>query len=178
MSAADLGESLVGAYLRHIEGCQVVFYNSFLSHTQGEIDVVGVKSVPGQNRKIVFICEVTTHIGGMLITHRGKSDTNTVVKSKLGRLREFALLTFEGEDIRYQWWSPVVPVGKTTDGFAQRIKEADENGESVQFIYNAEYAQRVQALADHARTNSSTTAEPAYRMLQILTHLRGGTVTL
>jgi hypothetical protein len=43
----------------------------------------------------------------------------------------------------------------------------------VAFVVNAQYTGRVQALAEHARANPKATNEPAYRMLQILTRLRG-----
>lgn len=53
-------------------------------------------------------------------------------------------------------------------------EEWSSEDRDLRFIINAEYTERVRELAEHASTNSSTTNEPAYRMLQILTHLRGG----
>jgi hypothetical protein len=53
MSILDLGESLVGAHLRHVEGCSIVIYNSFFADQQGEVDVVGVKpGEPGEPRMV------------------------------------------------------------------------------------------------------------------------------
>jgi hypothetical protein len=65
VASGDIGEGLVGSYMRYIEGCPIVLYNSFLSDQQGEVDVVAVKPAePGEPRE-VFLCEVTTHIGGL-----------------------------------------------------------------------------------------------------------------
>jgi hypothetical protein len=40
-------------------------------------------------------------------------------------------------------------------------------------VINDEYTRRIAQLVEVARTSSSTTSEPAFRMLQILTRLRG-----
>jgi hypothetical protein len=114
MSTTDLGESLVGAYMRHIVKCEVVIYNSFFSDRQGEIDVVAVKPQEGRRRRLVYVCEVTTHIGGMARA------TVPKIPAKLCRLREFAEVTFPGEEHRFQWWSPYVPEGKIAGVHHQR----------------------------------------------------------
>lgn len=166
MSTADLGESLVGAYMRHVEKCSIVLYNSFFADQQGEVDVVAVKQEPGQPR-VVYLCEVTTHIGAMA--------TNTVKKvpAKLRRLREFAEQTFPDEEHRFQWWSPYVNEGATTATFKQLCSEWNAEGHSLEFVINEDYTERIAALVDAARRKSATTNEPAFRMLQILTRLRG-----
>lgn len=178
MSTSDLGESLVGAYLRHVVGCEVVIYNSFFQGEQGEVDVVGVKDQGTEKPRLVYLCEVTTHIRGMAIMRNGENATTAKVPEKLARLRRFADLTFPGEEHRYQWWSPYVAEGKMTAFFEQQAKEFARRGESFEFVVNGDYTARVQELADHARGNTSTTSEPAYRMLQILTHLREGPLRL
>ena len=50
MLAMDIGESLVGAYLRHIVKCEVVIYNGFFTDRQGEIDVVALSQ--GKSREV------------------------------------------------------------------------------------------------------------------------------
>jgi len=164
----DLGESLVGAYLRHVQGCQVVVYNSFLTGQQGEIDVVGLHRSETGTRE-AWLCEVTTHIGGMLIVRKGRDATEEVLREKLGRLREFAALTFPDERHHFQWWSPYVPKGKVTAVF-EAMAAQDPDFEPV---LNEAYTARIQALTDVAGRNSSTTGEPAFRLLQMLTRLRG-----
>jgi hypothetical protein len=169
----DIGESLVGAYLRHVEQCSIVTYNSFFADRQGEVDVVGVKPAGVDAPRRVYICEVTTHTGGMLMMRNGKDATREVIMEKLERLRAFADITFPGEDHRYQWWSPYVAEGKLTKFLALLTADWQADGLSLEFIVNAEYTERIGTLIASARANSSTTNEPAYRMLQILTRLRG-----
>lgn len=167
MSTTDLGESFVGAYMRHIEGCSIVLYNSYFADKQGEIDVVAVKPQEAGRPRLVYVCEVTTHIGGMARA------TVVRIPAKLRRLREFAEVTFPGEEHRFQWWSPYVSQGVTTIAFQRLGAEWKAEDRSLEFIINDDYTRRIAQLVEHARGNSSTTNEPAYRMLQMLTRLRG-----
>ncbi len=166
----DIGESLVGAYLRHVVGCDVVTYNSFFADRQGEVDVVGIEN--GEPRTI-WLCEVTTHIGGMLITSRGDRPQEVILREKLERLHAFAEATFPGDSYRYEWWSPRVAVGKLTDVLREIEQEWEVAGRDLRFVMNETYTERIRELAGDAAKNSSTTNEPAYRMLQVLTRLRG-----
>jgi hypothetical protein len=152
--------------MRHIEGCSVVFYNSFLREDQGEVDVVAIKT-SDDRRRVVYLCEATTHIGGM------NARTLEKLEDKLDRVRRFAELTFPGEDHRFQWWSPVVGGGAARDAVKTATETWAASGRQVEFVVNDEYTRRVVALVEHARRHPAATSEPAYRMLQILTHLRG-----
>jgi len=66
---AEMGEYVVGTYLKLIKGCQHVLYN-VRAGKQGEIDVVGLDL----RRRIVYICEVKTHIKGLLVSKKGLGD--------------------------------------------------------------------------------------------------------
>ncbi len=169
----DIGESLVGAYLRHVVGCDVVTYNSFFADRQGEVDVVGIEN--GKPRTI-WLCEVTTHISGsgMLITSRGDRPQEVILREKLERLHAFAEATFPGDGYRYEWWSPRVAVGKLTNVMTEIEQEWEQAARDLRFVINETYTERIRQLLENARKNSSTTNEPAYRMLQVLTRLRGG----
>jgi hypothetical protein len=172
----DIGESIVGAYMRYIRECEVVVYNTFLRDRQGEIDVVALKT--GSPRK-VWLCEVTTHIGGMLYAgSRGGDRTISKLRDKLRRAREFADVTFPGDTLRFEIWSPRVAEGKLTDAFESLEGEAEAQGMDLGFVVNGDYTERIRELTDHAGRNSSATSEPAYRMLQVLTHLRGVNLSL
>jgi Holliday junction resolvase-like predicted endonuclease len=167
MNTMDLGESFVGAYMRHVEKCSIVLHNSYFADRQGEVDVVAVKpGGPGEQR-VVYLCEVTTHIGGMSTAAVKR------VPAKLTRLREFADLTFPDEEHRFQWWSPRVPEGVVTQQFEALAAEWKEAGRSLEFVINEAYTHRIGEVVRDAASNTSTTNEPAYRMLQILTHLSG-----
>ena len=165
----DPGESLVGSYLHYIVGCQLVLHNTFTPEEQGELDVIGVQ-LSGSER-VVWFCEVTTHIQGL--NYGGFESTVTKVRDKIRRAKAFADVTFPNDSHRYEIWSPVVPVGRLTEAFGRLESEFSDNELDVKFIINERYSQRVQELVEHARGNPSATSEPAYRLLQILTRLRG-----
>ncbi len=168
----DIGESAVGAYMRYIRECEIVVYNTFLRDQQGELDVVALKT--GEPRR-VWLCEVTTHIGGMLYPGTGGTD-GTVKKlhDKLVRAREFAAVTFPKDTLHFEVWSPRVAKGKLTMAFESLGEEASEMDMDLSFVINEEYTERMRELVVHAKQNRSPTSEPAYRMLQILGHLRDG----
>lgn len=57
--------------------------------------------------------------------------------------------------------------------FADLEREFDTAELDLSFVVNERYAERVQKLVEHARGSASATSEPAYRLLQILTRVRG-----
>jgi hypothetical protein len=63
----EAGEYIVGAYLQHFHDCDIVVYNERQKGGKlaglSELDVVGLNLV----KQEAFLCEVTTHILGMLI---------------------------------------------------------------------------------------------------------------
>lgn len=166
--AQDIGESLVGSYLRYIEGCELVVYNTHTPGVQGEIDVIALKQ--GRPR-VVWLCEVITHVRGVLYSG-GYTGTVTKIRDKVERARDFAAATFPDEQHRYEIWSPVVPSGQVTL-FEELEREFDSAELDLRFVVNDVYAERVQQLIEHARRSASATSEPAYRLLQILTRVRG-----
>jgi len=172
----DIGESIAGAYMRYIRECEVVVYNTYLRDRQGELDVVALKN---GNPRQVWLCEVTTHIGGMLYPGTAGNDgTTKKLREKLQRARDFAAVTFPGDTLAFEIWSPWVARGKLTTAFELLHREADEMGMDLTFVINDDYTERLRELAAHAKKNTSPTTEPAYRMLQILTHLRGGSLAI
>ena len=186
MIQPQIGEQLVGAYLRLIEDCDLVSYNqrSKEDGQQMELDVLGVES--GEGRQTVYGCEVVTHLDGL--NYSGTPDTNDwaaygneTYQYTLQRLWEkfeadYALLKSvfdEDETYRLQFWSPVVPEGYLTDGLAelQRRFEA-EYGVTIDLVINQKYAVRVAELRQKASATKKSYDEPAFRFLQILEHLR------
>jgi hypothetical protein len=172
----DIGESVVGAYMRYIRNCEVVVYNTFLRDRQGEIDVVALKTGPPRE---VWICEVTTHVGGMLYPGNGGADgTLSKLRAKLSRAQEFAAATFPNDALHFEVWSPRVAKGKLTASFEILKDEALGMDIDLKFVINESYTDYLRQLAAHAQQNTSATSEPAYRMLQVLTHLRDGAFAL
>lgn len=169
----EMGESLVGAYLRYVKSCDMVLYNE-RTEAQGEIDVIGVR---GGEVPEVWLCEVATHIAGLGYGADFGQMTNKIA-SKLERAAAFAHKLFPSHVTHVEFWAPNVPVGKTTDWFTEHVELSSASGVEVTFVINAEYTQRLQELVDLAAKDTRTPSEPAYRLLQILTHTRGGKLTL
>jgi Holliday junction resolvase-like predicted endonuclease len=165
--AEDIGESLVGAYLRYVEGCEFVLFNTFLPGIQGEIDVIGIRF--GEPRDI-FFAEVTTHLGGM--TYGGNKSTVDKVRAKLVRSQAFAAERFPSDRHHFSVWSPRVPEGAMTGEFSAMASEFEARGERLSFVINRDYGDSVQKLIEVARTDSRATSDPAYRLLQVLARVR------
>lgn len=166
--AEDIGESLVGAYLRYVENCEFVLFNTFLPGEQGEIDVIGIRL--GTPQRDIYFAEVTTHIQGM--TYGGNKSTVEKVRSKLERAQKFAQDRFPGDRHHYEVWSPRVPVGAMTAEFGAMSKTFEARGARLTFVMNEQYGNRVQALIDVAKQNSKATSDPAFRLLQVLARVK------
>jgi len=159
----DVGEYIVGAYLKLKLDCDFVDYN--VRPPGGglkglnELDVIGLDF----KSNTVYLCEVTTHIRGML--HTDNKTTVERIRKKHERQKTYAsehLGNFG--TVHYMLWSPVVPVGYITEHLA-RI-------ESLESIINGEYKRRIEELRELARVTTHDTQNPFFRILQILEHLR------
>ena len=173
--AEDIGESLVGSYLRYVQGCEFVLFNTFLPVEQGEIDVIGIRL--GTPRDIYF-AEVTTHLDGM--DYGGNTQTVAKVRDKLIRAQRFAQDKFPNDLHHFQVWSPRVAVGAMTTEFAAMSAEFEARGERLTFVVNQTYGDAVQRLIEVARNNSRATSDPAFRLLQVLSRVKssGGHLSL
>ena len=159
----EMGEYLVGAYLKLIEDCDFVDYNV---RTPGgglaglnEIDVVGINF----NANTAYLCEVTTHIRGVL--YGNNKDSLERIQRKYRNLKEYAeshLIQFEHNV--FMFWSPNVPKGFMTKHLAQI--------DGLKLVINGEYKRCVRELRKKARTERQDTGNPAFRVIQILGSLR------
>ena len=159
----EIGEYLVGAYLKLIEGCDFVDYN--VRPPGGGLEGLGELDVVGFHFKTntAFLCEVTTHITDLL--YKDNRTTVERVKKKYQRQKEYAqkyLKPFEHHV--FMFWSPVVPKGYLTIHLAEI--------EGLQLIINAEYKRRVESLLEKARKEKQNTGNPVFRVFQILGALR------
>ncbi len=159
----DIGEYVVGAYLKLEEGCDVIDYN--VRAPGGGLKGLGELDVIGLNFKTdtAFLCEVTTHIRGLLYV--SNSESLRRVKAKHERQRAYAneyLDNFQYH--RYMFWSPVVPRGFLTENLAKI--------DGLELVINGAYKGRVEQLRRRARAEAQDTSNPFFRTLQILEHLR------
>jgi hypothetical protein len=156
----EIGESLVGAYLEHIRECQVVVYNTHLSDEQGELDVIGVKTL-STGKQEIWLIEAATHTKGL--NYGGQAKSVKKIQAKRDRAMKFAQKLFEGATLHFEVWSPIV-----SSGIVDKLNKL-----SIDLVANADYTDRVNELALHASKSTKTTGNDTYRTLQLLTHLRG-----
>jgi hypothetical protein len=159
----DIGEYIVGAYLKIIKGCDFVDYNVRPSggglEGLNEIDVLGLDL----KNKVAYLCEVTTHIRGVL--YKDYQTTFEKLKNKYEKQKKYASLNLKDfHEKRYMFWSPVVPRGKLTE----RLKTID----GFELIINEEYSQCINELKEEAKKLTHDTGNPFFRVLQILENLR------
>ena len=165
----DIGESLVGSWLRYVAGCDVVVYGTRLPN-QGEIDVLALKL----ETRDVFVCEVATHLDGLLYRD-GNGGTAAKVAKKVESGVKFAEKSFPEHRRHYMLWSPKVGPTLTSllDDVVSTFSTPSGDGATLEIVANDRYRERLQDLVDGARQTTSHTSEEAFRMLQILTHVKG-----
>jgi hypothetical protein len=159
----EMGEYLVGAYLKLVFECSVVDYNARPAggglQGLGELDVIGFDFV-GRN---VYLCEVTTHLDGLHIG-QGAGSTITKLAAKHRRQREYAERHLHLPDFtaRFMFWSPVV----------RRALAGQLEGIGFELFINRKYREAIEELRKKARASTADANNPAFRVLQILEHLR------
>lgn len=157
----DIGEYIVGAYLQLKLDCDVVDYN--VRPPGGGLEGLEEMDVIGLNLKShrAYLCEVTTHIRGLLYT-----DNQTTVE-RIGKKHErqmrYGAKYLENFQCEYMFWSPVVPKGYITDGLAQLP--------DLKLVINGEYKRRIEELRVLARETTHDARNPVFRVLQILEHM-------
>jgi hypothetical protein len=159
-----MGEFLVGAYLKMIKKCDVVSYNVRPPETGieglGELDVVGL-DFPN---KAVYLCEVATHLGG-LEYGKGYEDSAERVRKKFERQRVYADKYLSEFAIReFSFWAPRVPQGALMNKLLAIP--------GLTLVVNKQYSERVDELKAVAKKTTKEIGNPAFRLLQILEHLR------
>lgn len=159
----EMGEYIVGAYLKIIKECDFVDYN--IRPPGGGIDGLNELDVIGLDfkNKIVYLCEVTTHILGL---QYGNNDaTVEKIKIKHNIQKHYAdMYLSDFPNKHFMFWSPVVPNGYITTEL--------EKVDGLQLIINKEYTQYVDELRKKAKELTNDIGNPFFRMLQILEHMR------
>ncbi len=160
--ATEMGEYLVGAYLKFEKKCDVVDYNARPRGGRreglGELDVIGLNFT----NHVAYLCEVTTHLEGLLIG-RGADATIAKIKSKNRRQRDYATKYLSEFSPTFMFWSPIV-----RSGLIGSLEEIYGNN----LMINTRYTEAIDALRTEAKKHSSDANNPAFRVLQILEHMR------
>lgn len=160
----DIGEYIVGAYLKIELGCDVVDYN--VRPPGGKINGLNELDVVGYNFKnsTAFICEVTTHIRGLLYGSNQKTIAHVTAKHERQQIYASKYVSKHFKNIRYMFWSPYVPKGLLTTEL-KKLKK-------LELYINGEYKTAIETLRKRARKETHDAVNPFFRMLQILEHTR------
>jgi len=163
MIKTDIGEYIVGAYLKNFKECDFVDYNVRPPggglEGLNELDVVGLDF----KNKIAYLCEVTTHIRGVL--YKNNITTVSKINIKYKRQKEYADKYLSDFPKRYfMFWSPVVPEGYVT----KELEKID----GLELVINKKYTQCIDELRIKAKELTNDVGNPFFRMLQILEHLK------
>ncbi|WP_435128400.1 hypothetical protein [Halobaculum sp. D14] len=164
------GEMLVGAYLKHVEDCEIVAYGQHSPNTgeQMELDVIGFQPEGDQE---IIACEVATHIRGL---NYGNADENRdKVVSKFRNAEKYIDDVFGTSHPRsYQFWSPIVRGGSATKLESLESELSEKLGHEVEMVINEDYTARIRELKSAAASSTGQQNELAFRVLQILGHMR------
>ncbi|MEN5072334.1 hypothetical protein ABE437_00815 [Isoptericola cucumis] len=156
----EIGESLVGAYMRHVRHCHTVAFNSFLPNQQGEIDVIGISGT-GVDQK-VWIAEVAVHLEGL--NYGSYARTVEKVRQKVERALQYAHDVYDADSPTVEFWSTKVP-----PGIVRGLHEIAD----LDLVLNHEFTRRVNELAAIADKSTKQYGDDGFRFLQVLTHLVG-----
>ncbi|MWV64486.1 hypothetical protein GRS48_06560 [Halorubrum sp. JWXQ-INN 858] len=186
MSNAKIGEQLVGAFHKLINECEVVSYNQFSERAgdQMEVDVLAIKTNEGHQQ--VYVCEVVTHLDGInyggspsddywnefgSTAYQGTLDT---IYQKFIVDHDYVTRVFDNADeYQFQLWSPYVAEGYLTSGLDQLVERFEqEYGEEIDLKINGTYTEDIEKLRSRAGQETKQRGESAYRLLQILEHMR------
>ena len=159
----QMGEYIVGAYLKEILNCDVVDFNVRPPTTGleglAEFDVIGLRF----SDKVGYICEVTTHLDG--VKYGDNKTTFERIRKKFERQKWYAKkFLSDFDDIHLMFWAPIVREGYLTKTLQ------DLNG--LELIINKRYAECVDEIRDRAKKTTRDVGNPFFRALQILEHLR------
>ncbi len=159
----DVGEYIVGAYLKLIEKCDFVDYNVRLPggglEGLNELDVVGLHF----NTKTAYLCEVTTHLLG--VQYGSATETVERIAKKHEAQKAYASKQLRAFPNRvYMYWAPRVPRGAISEG----LKDIAD----LTLVINEDYTTHIERLRKVAKKETYDTGNPFFRILQILEHLR------
>jgi hypothetical protein len=161
--AIEMGEYVVGAWLKEIALCDFVDYGVRVRGGGlaglNELDVLGLHFAD----KTAYLCEVTTHTRGL--NYKDYSETINRVTRKYDRQRDYAKRFLSNFDCHhFMFWSPVVPRGI--------LSTALLNINGLEVVMNEDYTSRVEELQKHVMTAKQDLGNPFLRALQILSCLR------
>lgn len=168
---ANIGELLVGDYLRIKEGCDFIDHNVYTRDAQGEIDVIGIDN----KSKRVYICEVAIHLKtGLQYTKNKRPDTCSRLIAQFKKDIEYAEKYFRDYERIFMLWSPIVKDSKgkieynQTDHLRRMVDDIKKTKDvNVHLMVNEKFAAALVELKKYAARTSEELKSPVLRLLQI-----------
>ncbi|MBU1643770.1 MAG: hypothetical protein KKA62_01750 [Nanoarchaeota archaeon] len=166
----DPGEHLVGQYLKEIKNCDFVEFNLQTKKVQGEIDVVGINS----SDKIVYICEVATHLGGLQYVKNNQPDNVGRFIKKFEKDINYANNNFINFKKVFMLWTPIIikPKKETKHNQWRDLENIEKHFKKkyniqLEIIYNEGYYECINQLRTVAKNTTYAMTSPIMRFLQI-----------
>ena len=157
-------EEFVGEYLKIIEKCDFINYNTNFKinddecnkqNGMAEVDIIGINT----KEKKIFVCEVSAQINGIgTYADRVNKKFEKSRKYVETNLKKFGA---KEEDKKYLFWSPYI-----TDREKRKITDQD-----VIIISKQEFLQAVDKLKDYLKDQTQVFFSPVTRFLQVYAHL-------
>ena len=166
----DIGESIVGAWLKEVAKCEFVEYG-VKTENQGEIDVVGLSLQCDR----AYLCEAVTHIQGLWYADSTDAQTWKLFR-KFERIHKWADRFLERFPNReYMLWTPVVRTPRKSTAKLdpdRSVKDAgakvkEKFGINLEVISNTDYQKKLKELRSIALKQTSNASSPVVRLLQI-----------
>lgn len=168
---ANIGEILVGDYLRIKMNCDFIDYNVYTRDSQGEIDVVGIDN----KSRTVYICEVAVHLKtGLQYTKNKRPDTCSRLITKFTKDIEYADRFFKDYKKEFMLWSPIVKDSKgkieynQQDHLRRMVEEIRKSRNvEIKLMVNEKFHAAFMELKKHAAKTSEELKSPVLRLLQV-----------
>lgn len=164
---SNVGEELVGAYLRYIHNCDYIEYNVKYTDDAGELDVLGIDI---KNKKI-YLCEVAIHLTTGLQYNSNKAKNSKRIFEKFLRAKKYADEYFKDYKCNFQLWSPIVKKSQN-EALNETTKQLKNKNIELTSIINAQFTEAINRLQAYASEKTSAFNTPAMRTLQILAYLK------
>ena len=170
----NIGEEIVGQYLKMVCGCDFVEYNLTNPDIQGEIDVFGINI---KERK-VYICEVAIHlVTGLQYVKNNQPQNAVKLINKFSKDIEYVKKYFPDFQHTVMLWSPIV---KDQKGTHNQLRDIQEILSKIKEKYQIEIVLKInqdfwKALTDLRKSAKEISAEsksPVIRFLQIEEQLK------
>lgn len=170
------GEEVVGEYIRIIKGCDFIQYNLYTPDIQGELDVIGINP----DKKIVYICEVATHlITGLQYVKNKRPDNVSRFINKFNKNIDYAEKYFPDYEHHFMLWSPIVK-NQASNAKYNQMRDIDEIIKSIKksrnitlkVKINEEYQECLKELREYAAKETKELKSPILRLMQIEERLK------